>query len=78
MKVQAQDLKIGQDAKFGNYWIKIENLIDGVQGNGKGFIQVCGTVYGAVIKRRGYKSNVIESHYNDCNRPKLQTKVTVR
>jgi len=78
MKVQAKDLTIGQDVKFGNYWIKIENLIGGVQGNGNGFIQVCGTVYGAVIKRRGCKSNVIKSHYNDCNRPKLETKVTVR
>tara|TARA_R110000868_G_C10673624_1_gene746853 strand:- start:350 stop:634 length:285 start_codon:yes stop_codon:yes gene_type:complete len=77
MKIQAKDLKVGQDVKFGNNWIKIENLIEGTQKNGKGFVQVCGTVYEGKI-RSSYGNRKVEAHYSDYNCPKIETLVTVR
>tara|TARA_R110000851_G_scaffold326857_1_gene495877 strand:+ start:63 stop:299 length:237 start_codon:yes stop_codon:yes gene_type:complete len=78
MKIQAKDLKVGQDVKFGNQWMKVEELIEGVQKNGKKFVNVCGNVYEGIIKRRGYKNHKIESHFCNYNTPKLETLVTVR
>jgi hypothetical protein len=77
MKIQAKDLKVGQDVKFGNHWIKVEKLIQGTQKNGKGFVQVCGTVYEGKI-RSSYGKRKVESHYSDHSCPKLETLVTVR
>lgn len=77
MKIQAKDLKIGQDVKFGNNWINIEDLIQGTQKNGKGFIQVCGTIYSGKV-RSSQGNRKIESRYSDYNKPKLDTFVTVR
>ncbi len=79
MKIQAKDLKVGQDVKFGNNWIKVEKLENETLKNGKGIIRVCGTVYATVIKGGyGYRSRKVESHYSDYNTPKLETIVTVR
>jgi len=77
MKVQAKDLKVGQDVKFGNHWIKIEKLINGTLKNGKGFVQVCGTVYGGTVKSQ-YGKRRIQPRYCDYNCPKLETFVIVR
>ncbi len=77
MKVQAKDLKVGQDVKFGNHWIKIEKLINGTLKNGKGFVQVCGTVYAGRIRSQ-YGNRTITPRYSDYNCPKLETFVTVR
>ena len=77
MKIKAKYLKVGQDVKFGNNWIKIQKLIKGTQKNGKEFIQVCGTVYEGKIKS-SYGNRKVESHYNDYNCPKLETLVSTR
>jgi hypothetical protein len=77
MKIKAKDLKIGQDVKFGNHWIKIENLIKGFQKNGKGFFQICGTVYEGKIKDVN-GNRKIESYYSNSNYAKLETLVTIR
>ena len=77
MKIQAKDLKVGQDVKFGNHWLNIEKLIEGTQKNGKVFVQVCGTVYEAKI-RSSCGNRKVESHYSAYNCPKLETLVTVR
>jgi hypothetical protein len=79
MRIQAKDLKIGQDVKFGNHWIKVEKLIEGTLKNGKGFVQVCGTVYeGKIRSSYGNRSRKFQSHYVDYNCPKLETLVAVR
>jgi hypothetical protein len=79
MMIQAKYLKVGQDVKFGNEWLKVEKLIQGTQKNGKGFVNVCGTIYKGNIKAgSGYKSRIIESRYCDYNSPKLETKVLTR
>lgn len=81
MKIQAKDLKVGQDVKFNDVWMKVEKLIEGTQKNGKGFIQVCGTVYAGKTKARYGTRRVQkwESYYSDNQfRPKLETWVTVR
>lgn len=77
MKIKAKDLKVGQDVKFGNHWVKVEKLIEGTQKNGKGFVQVCGTVYEGRI-RSVYGNRKVESYYSDYNCPKLETLVTIR
>ena len=77
MKIQAKNLKVGQDVKFGNNWIKVEKLIEGTQKNGKGFVNVCGTIYEGKIKSK-YGNRKIESDYCDYNYPKLETLVTIR
>ena len=77
MKIKAKDLKVGQDVKFGNNWLKIEKLIEGTQKNGKVFIQVCGTVYEGKIKSP-HGNRKILAHYSDYNTPKAETLVTIR
>ena len=77
MKIQANKLKVGQDVKFGNNWIKIQKLIKGTQKNGKEFFQVCGTVYEGKIKSL-YGNRKVESRYSDTNCPKIDSLVTIR
>jgi hypothetical protein len=77
MKIKAKNLKVGEDVKFGNHWIKIQDLINGTQKNGKKFVQVCGIVYEGKIKNSN-GSRKTESFYSDNNYPKLETLVTVR
>ena len=48
-----------------------------IQKNGKGFVQVCGTVYEGRI-RSVYGNRKVESYYSDYNCPKLETLVTIR
>ena len=77
MKIQAKDLRVGQDVKFGNEWLKVEKLIEGSQKNGKGFVNVCGTVYeGKIVS--SYGNRKVESYYSNYNCPKLETLVSVR
>ena len=78
MKIQARDLKIGQDVKFGNEWMIVEELIYGTQKNGVPYVNVCGTVYAGRIRSRYYGNRPIHSYYATHNCPKLQTWVTVR
>ena len=77
MKIQARDLKVGQDVKFGNHWMKVEELIYGTQKNGKEYVNVCGTVYSGFV-RSSYGNRPVHPHYCDYNCPKLDTWVTVR
>lgn len=77
MKIQANQLIVGQDVKFGNNWIEVEKLVKGTQKNGKEFIQVCGTVYEGKIKS-SQGNRKVESHYSDSNCPKLESLVTIR
>ena len=79
MKIQAKDLKVGQDVKFGNEWMKIEKLIPGTQKNGKGFVNVCGMVYKGTIKATYCcRKRIIKPYYSNHNCPKLETFVNVR
>ena len=80
MKIQAKDLKIGQDVKFGNQWIKIEKLIYGKLKNGNEYVQVVGQIYPATIRSRcpAMRNRKIIAATCDYNKPKLNTWVTVR
>lgn len=77
MKIKAKDLKVGQDVKFGNEWMKVEELLYGVQKNGIPYVNVCGTVYAGRIRSR-YGNRPIHSYYSTHNCPKLETWVNVR
>lgn len=77
MKIQARDLKVGQDVNF-KYWMKIEKLVYGVQKNGKEYVNVQGTVYECVVKSRKYGTRFVESHWREYDCPKLDTWVSVR
>jgi hypothetical protein len=78
MKIPAKEVQIGMDVKFGNVWLKVEDIKEKYQKNGKRLINICGTTYPGVVKRRGGGISKVSSRYCNYNEPRADTLVQIR